>query len=61
MCYEMIKIQKFDLDSIGIELNTKSIADTLGDWYEIDSVSLNVSDIHGETLPYLAIYVKSIY
>ena len=61
--YEIKKIQETKTyhDDIGIELNVQDIADCIGDWYEIENITLNIPSINGDILPYLAVYVKSMY
>jgi hypothetical protein len=48
-------------DDVGLEINTNDDGQSLGDWYFIDSVSINVPHKGGETSPYIAVYVKEMY
>ncbi len=55
-------IKEINKEDVGIEVNTEGVADTIGDWYNVEMISLNVPDSYkDETIPYLAVYVKSIY
>ena len=58
---EIKKIQEKNPDLIGLELNTEDIVDTFGEWYDIDSITLNIPKPFGEILPYIAVYVTSSY
>ena len=58
---EIKKIQEKNPDLIGLELNTEDVVDTFGEWYDIDSITLNIPKPFGEILPYIAVYVTPSY
>ena len=60
-CIKKINNNYFKDDNIGLEININDDGEEFGDWYCIDSVSINVPHRGGETFPYIAVYVKEMY